>query len=933
MNSNLIQQSSRNINSNLSQSIHFEDEEIPGDNWVEKVKFAFDEVDVEGKKEITMDQWMKSRLGLIVTSEKLAGDRLQEYFYQIDSNSDKVISWDELIDYLTCQQKCINADHFDKNLNLIHVAPDLATAHKFRKNTDCLRVIYIRYIEQIVTLTESTMTFWNLDCTQNFHFTDIDGFVDFCYLSCLARIAIATKNRKIIFFDMKGKHKMPCSIKATVDDRDIPQFTLSETIDALHRFHRKSRPPLFHIPTTICSNPEQPLIYVGNQEGRIEIFHLFASLKAKHSWDSERLIVKKLHNGAINQISFLPSMSSFASCGNDGFIYIWQFDQKTKLLSVAYSFQEETKVPINKFAFDERTSSISYIMLAHYIGVWKIFSEQRIIRETPSQMMAVISNVMINEESSFIVTISDSNFISIYIPPNLELVSNWYMNYHHFLCAPSAAIYINNHLYMIGNYISCWLCQTADSAILPPHRFPIITALANDTFGRILTCDETGIIYSWNILKGNKMLTFTLTEKDAIVSCLDNDSLYRRMIIGYSNGIVRVISVNSGSVLSMTGKEPLDGGCNAAIFATILNNKYIIAANGRKTIIFFEDTPSKHFKILKHCHGHTEQISKLYNLKQLYLLSIGMGHELFLWNYKSLVPAFKYSLPNDPNVAADLPQSKKLFLVGDICGFIHIMSKKNQTPISSVNIFKMNVNSPISALASSTVSSIIGAGNREGYIKYMSFEDDNLVEQNMFCAHWDAVETLSISNKYNCIVSTGRDAEIRIWKIDPLQYIGCLGKNNKWDLNDPSTFKKMPFEIDEELFTIKETSESNAQTQLYEIDNEEEDESRRNIFLNEDTPADINDQDDDHYRPITRPELVLPSATTMMTDLEQTCLAGRSRPQMYDRLMRVKPSQTVIKGQSLMQFGDLVSDKDLDNTVKLLRQVRNMNVRRKKKKI
>lgn len=921
-----------NQNTSLSSNLE-ENDNVPGNTWVEKIKYAFDEVDVNHKKYISLEQWMSSKLGLIVGSEKLENDRLREYFFQIDSNSDGVVSWEELIEYLTCQQRNINADAFDKNLNLVHVAPDLATAHKFRKTTDCLKVIYVRYIEQIITLTESALTFWNLDCNQSFHFTDTDGFVDFCYLSCLSRLAIATKNRKIIFLDIKTKSKMPFSIKATVDDDDIPQLSLDDTKEKLRNFKRHPKPPLYHISTSICSNPEQPLIYVGNQEGRIEIFSLFPSQKVRYSWDAERIKVKILHKGPISQITYLPTMSSFASSGDDGCIYIWKFDEKTKLFSISYSFKETSSIPINSFVFDERTGSIIYILPAHYFGQWRIFTNQRSIKETPSQMIGLIANVSISEESSFIITVSTNNYISIYTPPNLDLISSWFMNYHHFLCPPSKAIYINNHLYLVGNYISCWHCQTADSDGLPPHKNPLIDALANDTFGRIITCDETGDIFSWDITSGNKLLSFNLSEKESVVTSIRSDALNRRLVVGYSNGEIKIVSAISGSLLSDNHKELLDGGCNYVIFATLASNKYIVAANGRNSIVFYEDHPSKYMRFLRSFHGHTEQISKIYNLKNTYLLSIGMGNELFLWNHKLTVPSFRYSLPNEPTTAADLPFSDSLFLVGDVHGFVHIMNKENQKPISSVNVFKMNILSPISYIESSENLMLIVIGNREGYIKYCSFEDDKLIEKEMFCAHFDAIESLAISDKFKIVVSSGRDGEVRVWFIDELKFVGCLGKHKKWKLDDRSTFQELPFETEKELFIEKNKDEqTKVENSNFKIDFG----SKFNTSVISKNGEIINTNEDEDelspYKPVTQPEFVLPSSEKLFKDIEETCLAGRNRQKIFEHNMRVKPSQAALKGEKLMEFGDLVTDVELENTAKTVKQLRNLGLKRKKKK-
>ena len=916
---------------------------VPGNNWVEKIQFAFNEVDVDHKGYITLDQWMNSRFGQIVTKEILTGEKLMEYFLQIDSDSDHIISWGELIDYLTVQQRLISADTFDRNLLLVNVAPDLETAHKFRKTTSCLRVIFVNFIEYIITLTESALIFWTLDCKPSSQFTDPDGFIDFCYLSCLSRVAIATKTRKIIFYDMKTKAKMPFSIKATIDNKDVNGLSLNDSKEKLARFKKQPRPPLFHIPTSMCSNPEEPYIYVGNQEGRIEIFHIFPSKKIKYAWDYERVKVKILHNAAVTYMTYIPSLSSFASSGDDGYIYIWQYEKNSKLFNISLSFKEPLNVPINFFVYDERSNSICYTMPYHCIGCWKLFSQQRVIRETPSQMTSTMALITISQESSFIITISTTNLISIFTPPNLELISNWFMNTHHHLVAPSGSIFINNHLFMIGNYISCWRCQTSDSDGMVPHQHPLLGALSNDIFGRVVTFDETGDIYSWNILNGNKVLSLSLAEKDAIVTSIKSDNFSRRLVIGYSNGKIKVVSINSGSLLRDTGKESLDGGCNSAIFATVLSNKYIVAASGRKEIIIFDDIPVKKMRYIKKLRGHTEHISNIYNLKDSFILSIGMGKEMFLWNHKSISPVCIYHIPNDPTAFIDIKQSKRLFAVGDSVGFLYILDIENPNPISTINVFKMNVKSPISALASSSNFSLIATGNREGYIKYLFInkidvnnssneEQISFTEGNPFCAHLDVIETLSISEKYSVIISAGRDNEIRLWTIDPLRFVGVLGKHKKWILEDPNTFPEMPFHINEELFQVEEKKEpENPHKKLFHFDVRDSENSTEVVYSSVKN-LDILEASNLVYNPITKPRFSYENVKSMQRELEEVCLIGRERPRIVDKLMRVKPSQTVIQGKKLMQFGDFVSNEEIENTQKMVGQLRSMSSHRKRKK-
>ena len=169
----------------LSCVIRLEDiiNSIPGDKWVDKLRSAYVETSGRIDNDISLEKWINSRLKYLLDSEKLSEIQMKEYFMQIDSNCDNLINWNELIDYISCHQKSITSGQSQKQINLIHHAPNSQILKKAKRGPPCLKLIYLTYIGEIITLTESNLTFWNIEnCSITHQFSDIDFFVDFCFI-------------------------------------------------------------------------------------------------------------------------------------------------------------------------------------------------------------------------------------------------------------------------------------------------------------------------------------------------------------------------------------------------------------------------------------------------------------------------------------------------------------------------------------------------------------------------------------------------------------------------------------------------------------------------------------------------------------------------------------------------------------------------------
>jgi WD40 repeat protein len=704
-------------------------------------------------------------------------------------------------------------------------------------------------------------------------FTDVGNFVDFCYLHSLWKLAIAKENRTIIFYDLRTHTKLVFYISATIDDRQIPRLSLTQSKDFLRK-GRNMHGPLFNIPASIESISKTEVFCVGDDSGLIEFFRLSHSAR-DYAWETKKLAHRKVHKDAVTQISYIESYDSLISSSDDGTLVMWQFSEKDSIWAMSCSFTDPQRLSIPSFVFDLRTHAVVYTTSGHCLGCWKVFSTQHIVADIHGEMISAIGAVQVSDEATFVVTVSESNFFATYTTPSLELTGSWYMSVHHALCSPTATLFLREHLYLVGSYLSCWHCESGDSDGLPPHRHPLVGALANDIFMRILSCDEMGNIHNWDSATANKGSTFSFPVEDAIVSCFQLDDLNRRVVMGYSSGAIKVIAVSSGSVLTEVSPDHIENGCNWVIFAKIRTGKFIAVANGRKQIVVLEDLPGNRVKLHRILCGHREQVSRVVNLKKEFLLSIGMGKELFLWDAKSSHPNMMFRLLDEPCAACDLA-SPKNFIVGDVTGMLHFMALDVPRPLMSIDPFEIKGRVPITAISPLLKGLAVVVANRAGYLRFVEVQQ-GMIPRSLYRTHVAAVDQISISEKFQFLVTSGRDQEVRAWFIQPFRYMGELGKHRKWNVEDPNTWPSSPCEIDPRDFA----EQSHDEPTEIELPHFLFDPSQSDAF----DPMDFSEDRSligrsTAYEPITSPDFSAKRMVEVMDDLDDLCAVGRKHARM-----------------------------------------------------
>lgn len=806
----------------LSDDVTQDIEEIPGKLWIDKIHTAFDEIDIDQKGFLNMAQFKVSRLRFLITGTRLNDMQMENYFRQIDSNGENQITFQELIDFLMSLQRSLTSVNIEKTLKITFEGPDERFTSKYSRTMVCIRSFYVPPLDEICVLCDTALIFYSFEDAKPVQtFTDKDLFVDAVYMPTLHKIAICKQNREIIFFDVRGRDKVSFTISATLNTNFVSKMSVKESRKASQWCHQAEL-PLYNRSTAIQSNPKQPFLFVGDDKGGIEIFYVYMNtVDGKSVWSYERIMRQVIHTSEITQITYIPSIKSYLSSSMDGSIVLWKFNMKKRVLTIECSHQNSMKLAIRLFTYDERTHDVIYTTTAHCFCIWRTYTSSQTTIETHNQIVQTMNIYQMAREQSFLITLSRSGFFTIYRMPGLEVVSNWFMGLMHENCPPTRSTIVDQKLFLAGAFLSMWRLENGNGDGLRPHSDPIISAFTNDIFNSVISLDNAGNVINWNYTTGRKENWYTLMEPDTLVECVALDMGQRRMALGYTDGRVKIVSANSGSVLNEISNEYIEGGCHHITFGTIFDQKRILCCTGVKSVVLFEDYSGSRIRFVRSFIGHTENVNSTVILKGEKVLSIGIEHEMFLWRVQSQNPILRYQMPNDPTVAVDLKTDGDHFLVGDVIGFIYFMSLDSPTPVSTINAFHMSIKSPITCMEMCDGYPLLVASNMHGYVKYWFFLGDRLEDLRQFRAHTEMVLSVSISQKMRIVVTSGKDEQIRMWSVEPMGIIGSFGRGKLWKINHLDMWEsEYPLEDDPVHFAQPE----DLQVQEKEMTTKEEEE-------------------------------------------------------------------------------------------------------------
>jgi len=872
---------------------------LSGEDWITKLKECYEEATENVSNQMDLEHWKNSRLKYLLYNEKIGNLQLIECFHQIDSDCDGLISWKELLNYVICQQKAYHISEIDKNLKISCLMPDPKQTHKLIQSIDPICIKYIPYDDQIGVLSKEYLGIWRFSDAKLVKTLNVTGdLVDFTYLNANNLICIAKSTRQLVFFDPKTFQKLRFCISATFDTGMIHDLSEYDSRDLLERISKKQS-PLFHSPSSIESHPTLPIIFVGDEEGYVEVLRIVSSPGFKEKLDFQILKKRRIHDDRINQIRSVPSENIYASSSDDGSVCLWFYDPDTVLLSVTHRIVNPNNDPIKRFAFDERTKLLICSTSSHYILSVRVFSTSCQIIPISSKV-SCFSIIPISELSSFLLIVGENGFILLYSIPDLVFINTMFFEDQHKSCIPTASGFFINRLIFVGSYLSMWNCETSDSEGFKAHQTKIVGLVANEALDHMITCDQKGEIIVWDLKTGMKVYLFQVGEKNQSVMSIATDEAKRRIVIGFSSGSIKIISNSSGTLLNEIPKKNVEGGCIQVVCGTLNQMKYIISITGRKQVCLFEDLPGSRVQFSRSFIGHNENIVFVVVLKKSLILTAGNEKEMFLWTPKSVVPQIRFIIEKEPICGADIAESNDLFIYGDSNGILHLLSINQKTPIHSVNPFSNSEFHPISAI--SVIGPNIVVGNSEGNISLMRIFNHSLSILTIFRAHSLSIQNIWGSISTRTILTSGLDEIIRVWSLDGGIFIGEIGKNTKWSIHNKESWVKLnPLTLPQIIITDSEIPQT--------FDVEESNEESISEELTTET-----------YKPLTIPEFTFQNYFSLIEDIDRFFAVDDEGESIALKYCQEKTANEERQENNLLMFEDLISNKKIEENLSFIKK-------------
>lgn len=750
--------------------------EIPGYSWIDKLKYAYDESS-HGKPEhgIDINQWVNSRLKYVISDTPMSDDELMSLFQIIDSDSDNRIGYEDLVAFLLIKnQGKLGNQH--KVISATCIGPALYSVANIIRTPPCIQAEFIASTEEIITLNESCISFWDFKTLKLSNTYQDKGMTGFCIIRSLGKIAIIKKSRQIIFIDIVSKVKLPFIISPLIEDSSIRSMSLKQTKNIQNR---KGGVPLYDTPSSVCLLPNTSMIFVGNEKGCIECFNI---KEYRNEYSYELICVKQVHSDTVTNIMYNTFEGCFVSSSLDGTICFWNYFDIDQKIRVIYKYRNKLKLGITGFIYDEARNEYIYNTPSHTIGIWR----SRTIEEHSIKndlLVSAMTTIPISKSKSFLVIVTRNNNIIVFKSGCRTECGRTFINPHHEYQSPSFALTYNNFVYLVGAYVSKWnLGLNLNYSKI--HDKPLIGLFVNSLTGKFYTVDTSGVLNIWGIEKGNRDFEAKIDVSKSPIEYITMDTSEKRLIVTLQDGSLQMLNVTSLQQVGGIPKNQVNGAISSVSFVKIGGSSGMLCSV-KNLLFMFEDLPMNKIAFVRSFSGHVGYINGMFQINQ-YIISTSDAQEIFLWKQSHNVVQKKFNVDSNIILSMGIPNTDYFFII-DSDSYLHLYNVENTDSLSKINVFKMSVSSPITNVKIDEKNSIIIFGNSLGYIKVFKYsENAELVEMTMFRAHNTAIKLLAYLSTSNLLLTSDDENEVHCYNLYPPKFISKLGNPKEWKYNNPS---------------------------------------------------------------------------------------------------------------------------------------------------
>ena len=790
----------------------------------EKLKFltnlrkAYDEAANEDGF-MTIEQWHNSELRMIIHDGSLSEEDFDLLFKKIDANSEGTITWERLIHYLVKDVSTASAHKSNEAINFIAqfrtVVPKKSQVHRDMIST----VLISNRTSEYVTISADSIRLWKQSDLQFTRvITENVKFQTGLVFDNLQVLAAATTTRRLLFYDLNTLDRLPVEINASPTALVIKNMTKKEAISTLDAMGSQSQ-PMYNMPTCLhmsefdFESAPDPLFFIGDDMGTIEVYRLFAPKRRSGvDFSCTRLAKIKIHDDSVTHLATISSRICYASSSEDHTVKFWSFDSVKKTHQVLQVFRADE--PVMSFVYSNVQKMLTTIGVSRDAYVWSEGTGRKIFKLGGHyNAISLITNYVTTSGENYILTMTNRKEFRVWDAQNYRLVKE-FANRHqlHPEDRYSAGVFDPRRKVFVAasNQPALWGEDVGGSAEFEEsltHSRPIIGCFVVPEFCQLITVDSLCCIKAHNLYDGSLIVTHLNGQdsqsKDVACAILDNSK--RRLFTSTYRNEMTIWNYNSGIIIKQMN---LDG---KLLVSTMAAGRYdskdiLLRAGWDKVIYYYIEVEKGIFELQRVFEGHTNDISCLAISKDG-IVSGTFSGELISWN----IALNKISGKVEVSSIENLIIIDNFAVIGDSTGFVHVFALPTLEHRDSFFAQDLTVATSISALFYDEKTNFLFTGDSFGYVKQWKVTNDNdnlkFDKVGFWRLHRDEITSISTTDN-GFVITCGIDNCVRLWSPE-FDFVGLYTDESKWNIDDKETWViEKPFDVDPKHFQRKQTMKS-----------------------------------------------------------------------------------------------------------------------------
>ncbi|OHS99546.1 EF hand family protein [Tritrichomonas foetus] len=794
--------------------------------YLHNLRYSFDDADEKKTGALTLKQWNNSTLKSIIRDGSFSKHEFEMLFKRIDANNNGFVTWDSLIEYLL---KDMTTTDLHVSTDLTQYIKQVHVSVSAKENCHRDMITSIKYspnINQYVTLSLDSIRFWK---TSDFSYirkiTKPGAFIAMALFDSYDLIAVATAQRKLIFFHLDTLSQLPAEINASPTPSQIKAMSIDTSVKTLKELEM-SDVPLFNAPRVMCtasvSNFGNSLVFfVGDDQGYIETFKVDIKNRRRiDDFSAIRILKYQVHSKGLTQLETIQNLSCYASSSFDGTVKFWNINEREMTLQVTNIFQDS--LPITYFIFSTFQKVLITSNNSRSVYVWSVAQNHKIFELGGHvNQVELITEFETTANERYIVTITSHKEFRIWDAMNYRLIREWVDNS---LQVPtncySAAIFDPKQSSFItaSSSLVKWVEDTGSyqyvidkfqhtNGSITTHHNKIVGCLYSKEFDQLVTVDAIGELSIWCYINGKNIAQHRLTTSSRITSS-ELDITGRRLFTGHANGQISVINYSSAITLSIIPEIDNNTMITALKHIAIASRHFLVSAGWNKVINVHIELEQGSFELFRCFHGHKSDVSVIQSFPQG-IITGGVDGQIFIWSLDTNTPQAFLELDGNPSIDSML-YINGFLVVGDSFGQLHILQLPKLHTLATLSAHSIVLKHSISALEYDSKNQVLYTGDSLGHVKKWScvFDVENgQVQINPITIKRMSLEeiTFIIAFKDDILLTCSDSKCVDLWKSE--NQIGKFTDDSSWSLLDQDTWtSENILELDKNSFRIDQST-------------------------------------------------------------------------------------------------------------------------------